>query len=280
MGWFGSVILGGVERNSWLLPVWDLPDLLLQTGARSWSLETEIFLVSWGTVRTLALRELCRGCCRARSVGKIGLEQVCIAQLFWGCELWKLRLPSSLIDKLAAYSGENHFVGVQIQFFSEMNLFKLLGQLPVFQWITPVTYLWLGVIYTDRIFICAAAIYCCMCCVLLGWETVLEQCYSASVIGKHVCCSLLFITNITCDVYLCLKKARMWSTLQKFRQTGLPWCLAKWLLPIWLLFQIFLLEHELLYYIILLPSQMLGSNPHGVVWDLLGRAMLTECWLS
>lgn len=117
-------------------------------GSRNWGLETEIFFGGHGAVRTLALRELCRGCCRARSVGRIGLEQVCIAQLSWGCELWKLRLPSILIDKLAAYSDENHSVEVQIQFLLEMNLFKLLGQLPVFQWITPVTYLCLGV-YTQ-----------------------------------------------------------------------------------------------------------------------------------
>jgi len=92
-----------------------------------------MFLVFQGDVRTLSQRELCRGCCRARSVGRIGLEQVCLAQLSWGCEIRKLRLPSSLIDKLAAHSDENHFAGVQIHFPLEINLFKLLGQLPVFQ---------------------------------------------------------------------------------------------------------------------------------------------------
>ena len=154
-------ILGGVEKSSWLLPVWHLPDL--PCFCRLWIQELEPG--NWdlpcqsGAVRTLARRELCRGCCRARSVGRIGLEQVCMAQLSWGCELWKLRLPSSLIDKLAAYSDENHF-GVQIQFLLEMNLFKLLGQLPVFQWIMPVTCPWLGV-YTQTEF------YLCCCNLLL-----------------------------------------------------------------------------------------------------------------
>lgn len=190
-------ILGGVEKSSWLLPVWDLPDL--PCFCRLWIQELEPGngdLPCQGAVRTPALRELCRGCCWARSVGRIGLEQVCLAQLSWGRELWKLRLPSSLTHKLAAYSDENHFAGVQIQFLLEMNLFKLLGQLPIFQWITPVTCPWFGV-YTDSIFICAAAIYRCMCYGLLGWETLPEQYYSALVIGKHICCSQLFITNIT-----------------------------------------------------------------------------------
>lgn len=192
-------ILGGVKKSSWLLPVWNLPDVpclyrlwIQELGPGNWDLLCQ----SWG----------CKDSGPRRALQRLLQSQECWKDWSWASlhsttilGLWTLKTQapqqphrqtgSIFWWKPLCWSANSVPFGDE-----SVQTLRSAACFPVNHTCNLSV---LGSIYTDRIFICAAAIYCCMCYALLGWETVLEQYFSPSAIGKHICCSLLFVTNIT-----------------------------------------------------------------------------------